>query len=290
MQSLPGVQRILFLNRREADATEAVYIGKMVVLPAEDAYFYDIEAIRYTPSGAVAWHFKAPYGRREGSSILMHCVDKDNAQVQFLPIYFEGTRSPADRAVLALGPGVEELRVLSLSRDATADTGLAELWRMRGALGGFGMSRQALNVELVMRILMPFAFLILSLFAVAMGWAFRLRSLGRLPLLSGLLTPLVPIVFALLSLLYVHAQRVILGFAVIAFGLSAAIIVLAVLQAVLLGISLVMLAGHRRNEPRVAALSHGNHGKAHRRAHRIHRGAVRHALRGAHRALLRQGS
>ncbi|MGA2478076.1 MAG: hypothetical protein ABSG63_04915 [Spirochaetia bacterium] len=240
---LPGVQQILYIDHSEEGATVAVSIGKMVELAAGDAYFYDIEAIRYDSNGAIQWHFTAPYGRREGSAILMRCVDGNDAHVQYLPLYLQGSRPVADRAVLALRPSIAELRALSTRRDALADTGLADLYRMRGALGSLGMSRQALNVEMAMRFLMPFAFLIVSLFAVALGWAFRLRTPGRLPLFPALLTPLVPIVLAVLSLLYVYAHRVIAGFTVLAFGLGTALVILGVLQAVLLGLSLVMLAG-----------------------------------------------
>jgi tetratricopeptide (TPR) repeat protein len=240
---LPGVQQILFLDHTAEGTSEVVSIGKMVELPAGDAYFYDIEAIRFDSRGAIQWHFAEPYGRREGSSILMHCIDSKDARIQYLPIYLQGSRPAAERAVLALRPGITELRALSARRDALADTGLAELYRMRGVLGSLGMSRQALNVEMTMRFLMPFAFLIVSLFAVAMGWAFRVRTLGRLPLFPALLTPLVPIVLAVLSLLYIYAHRVIAGFAVLAFGLGTALVILGVLQAVLLGFSLVMLAG-----------------------------------------------
>jgi tetratricopeptide (TPR) repeat protein len=242
--SLPGVQQILFVDHAQQEAVLAVSIGKMVELPGGEAYFYDIEAIRYRPTdGSVQWHFTAPYGRWEKNSILMHCIDRNDARAQFVPKYLQGTRPPAERALLAVAPGLPELRALSARRSALADTGLNELFLMRGALGSLGLSREALNVEMIMRFLMPFAFLITSMFAVALGWAFRMRTPGRLPLLPALLTPLVPIVLAVLTLLYVYAQQVVAGFAVIAFGLGAAIVILGVLQAVLLGLSLVMLAG-----------------------------------------------
>jgi hypothetical protein len=55
--------------------------------------------------------------------------------------------------------------------------------------------------------------------------------------------PLLPVVLALMSLLYLHAHRVIIGFTVIGFGLTVAFIALAALQLVLLAFSLVLLAG-----------------------------------------------
>lgn len=243
METLPGTQNILFLNVREKDATEAVYIGKMVEQSQGDAYFYDIEAIRYDSAGAVAWHFEASYGRKEGASILMNCVDKTDTRIRYIPRYLQGTRVPAELTVLALRPTVEQLRSLSLGRDALAVLGLAELWRMRGDLASFGLSREALTVDMAMKMLMPFVFLILSIFALSLGWAYRARYLGRLSLFAVILMPLVPLVLSVLSLLYVHAHRVIIGFTVLAFGFTAALVVLAALQVVLLAVALVMLAG-----------------------------------------------
>ncbi len=243
METLPGTQNILFLNVKEKDATEAVYIGKMVEQSLGDAYFFDIEAVRYDAAGAVMWHFGAPYGRREGDSILMNCVDRTDSRLRFLPRYAQGTRAPAEMNVLALRPTVEQLRSLSLGRDALAVLGLAELWRMRADLASFGLSREALSVDMGMKMLMPCVFLILSIFALSLGWAFRARYFGRLSIFAVILMPLVPLVLSVLSLLYVHAHRVIIGFTVLAFGFSAALAVLAALQVILLAIALIMLAG-----------------------------------------------
>lgn len=243
IEMLPGTQGILFLNRNDAESTEAVSVGKMVELPGGDAYFFDIEAVRYDASGSVAWHFSAPYGRRDGDSILMHAVDDRDPAVQHLPLYLQGTRPAPDRFVLRLLPTVEELRGLSSSRTALAGMSISEMWRLRGRLGSYGLARQSINVEMTMRLVMPFAFLILSILCTAMGWAMRVRGGERLPAAGIVLMPLLPIVLALMSLLYLHAHRVIIGFTVIGFGLTVALIVLAGLQLVLLAVSLVLLAG-----------------------------------------------
>ena len=120
---------------------------------------------------------------------------------------------------------------------------ISEMWRLRGRLGSYGLARQSLSVEMTMRLVMPFAFLILSILCTAMGWALRVRGGERLPAAGIVLMPLLPIVLALMSLLYLHAHRVIIGFTVIGFGLTVAFIVLAALQLVLLAVSLVLLAG-----------------------------------------------
>jgi len=135
------------------------------------------------------------------------------------------------------------MRSLSLGHDALAVLGLAELWRMRTDLGSFGLSREALTVDMAMKLLMPCVFLILSVFSLSLGWAFRARYFGKLSFVAVIMIPLVPLVLSVLSLLYVHAHRVVIGFAVLAFGFTAALVVLAALQVVLLVVALIMLAG-----------------------------------------------
>jgi tetratricopeptide (TPR) repeat protein len=243
VELLPGTQGILFLNRNDGESAEAVSVGKMVDLPGGDVYFFDIEAFRYDASGNVAWHFTARYGRREGDSILMRGVDSRDRAAQSQPLYLEGARSGPERNVLRLAPTVQELRALSSSRTAFAGIGISDMWRLRSRLGAYGLARQSLGVEMTMRLVMPFAFLILSILCTAMGWALRMRSSERPPVVGILLMPLLPVVLALMSLLYLYAHRVIVGFTVIGFGLTVSFIVMAALQLILLAFSLVLLAG-----------------------------------------------
>jgi hypothetical protein len=244
VELLPGTQSILFFNRNDAESTEAVSIAKMVEIPGGgDTWFFGIEAVRYDASGAVAWHFTAPYGRRERDAILMDGVDRGNQATRSQPLYLEGTRGTPDRVLLRLQPSVEELRALTSGRAALAGMSVPEMWRLRTRLGAYGLARQSLTVELAMRLVMPFAFLILSVLCTALGWSLRLRAGDRAPALGVILLPLLPVALAFLSLLYIHAHRVIVGFTVIGFGLGAAVIVMAVLQVILLAVALALLAG-----------------------------------------------
>ena len=126
---------------------------------------------------------------------------------------------------------------------AAAGMGLPQLWRLRERLASFGMQRESLETGIVMKAFMPLAFLVLAFLSLCFGWAFRARYLGRPPLLAILFIPLVPVAAALASLLYVHAHRIVLGFAVLAFGLTAALIVGAALSLVLLAVALALTAG-----------------------------------------------
>ncbi len=248
MTALPGTDRILFINRSEKDFTEAVFIGKMVEAGRQGTYLIDLEAIRYRPTGETLWHFKAPYGKLEEMAdgrreILLLCVDRDAKTVPAGPEYLSGSRPASERNLLIIAPTTEELAALSIDGSGAAAMGLPRLWRLRDRLGAFGLQREALETDIVMMAFMPFAFLALTFFSLSFGWAYRARYLGRPPLIAILFIPLVPVAAALASLLYVHAHRIVLGFAVLAFGLTAALIISAALSLVLLALALALTAG-----------------------------------------------
>jgi hypothetical protein len=239
---LPGTDNILFLNSDEKGPPEAVAIGKLVESGGE-VYAQNVEALRYQIDGTVVYHFTARYGKLSGGMLLLHAIDRNNPRLQYMPIYSVGTRAKADQAVLALKPTVEELHALSIDRGAIPTLSLASLWRMKGTLADFGLMKQELSVQIVMDALMPFVFLTLSFLAVSFGWALRARYLARPPLALFIFVPLAPFVVSLLSLLWVFAHRIFLGFIVLAFGLGAALAACAILEMVVLVIALIMLAG-----------------------------------------------
>lgn len=248
MDSLPGTREILFINESGKDFTEAVLIGKMAEASREGTYFFDIEAVRYRPSGEVLWHLRAPCGKLEqaaagGRAILMLCVDRDDRAAQAGPRYLSGSRPAAERNLLPVFPTTEELAALTMDGSGAAGMGLPQLWRLRERLASFGMQRESLETGIAMKAFMPLAFLVFAFLSLSFGWAFRARYLGRPPVVAILFIPLVPVAAALASLLYVHAHRIVLGFAVLAFGLPAALIVGAALSLVLLAIALALTAG-----------------------------------------------
>ena len=248
MDSLPGTREILFINANGKDFTEAVLIGKMVEANRKGTYLFDIEAVRYRPTGEVLWHLSAPYGKLEatadgGRAILLRCVDRGDRSGQNGPRYLSGSRPAAERNMLPITPTTEELAALRIDGGGAAGMGLPGLWRLRERLASFGMQRESLETEIVMKAFMPLAFLVLAFLSLSFGWAFRARYLGRPPLFAILFIPLVPVAAALASLLYVHAHRIVLGFVVLAFGLTAALIVGAAISLVLLAVALALTAG-----------------------------------------------
>ena len=249
--ALPGVERILWFNRNDGTATEAVWAGRMVTIGREggtERWFFDVEAIRYDAKGAIAWHLSAPRARLsdDEKTLLLRGVDPIDRKKFTEATYHAGAgaRPRDERNILLLGVGIEDLPVHSLDRAPLAGTSMAELWRIRRSLPWGSRLHTEASVELATRAAKPFAFLVVCLFAVAFGWSLRGRWTGRVPALAYLAAPAIVAAVGFLVQLYLHAHRVLLGFVVLSLGgLTAAAIVLGALELVLVAVALAVLAG-----------------------------------------------
>jgi hypothetical protein len=196
--------------------------------------------------GAVAWHLSAPRARLsdDEKALLLEGVDRADPRKATRARYHAGTRPEAVRNLLPLGVAVEDLPLHALASSPLDGTGLAELWRIRRSLARGNRLHAEVTVELATRAAKPFVFLVVSLFAVAFGWSLRGRWTGRAPALAYVAAPAIVAAAGIIAQLYLHAHRVLLGFVVLSLGgLTAAAIVLGVLQLVLVAVALAVLAG-----------------------------------------------
>jgi hypothetical protein len=260
---LPGTQDLLFVNPREDGARELVSIGRMAAGP-EGAFFRNIEVLRFG-GGSPPYHYLARYGKLKASEasqgqqgagvrldVLLHGIDRQIRGRDLLPRILEGSARPGSRTpryLLELAPSREELEALvapgSGAQDNLAGVSLTALWQARRNAGRYGQIEAFLAQELLMRLLLPFAFLNLGLLAMAVGWSYRFVSVGRRPVLAYLFLPVFPVAASLLYSLYLRAHRILLGYALLAWQFRTALIALGVLEGVILAAMLVSLAGQR---------------------------------------------
>jgi hypothetical protein len=244
--ALPGVGRLLWFA--EGADTVAMWAGRMISIEREDGterWLFDVEAVKVDTRSGVAWHLAAPSARLsdDEKTLLLRGVDRSDPKKGSGPVYIAGTRPAAERTILPLGIGVEDLLFRSLDRAPIAGHGMAELWRIRRSLARTDAMHAAISVELATRAAAPFAFLVMSLFAVAFGWSLRGRWAGRTPAIAYLAAPVIVAAAGILTQLTVHAHRVLLAFAVTSLSLTAAAIVLGALELVLVAAALAVLAG-----------------------------------------------
>jgi hypothetical protein len=261
MDPLPGPQGLLFLNGRSGGAREIVSIGKMVSTAGE-TFFKDIEVLRIAPGGRVELHYLAPYGRLEPSQVspggqagspraglLLRGIDRRRPGRDLLPRAIQGSlRVQEPRYLLALAPRPEELPALRAppgpgGADRLRGVSLDTLWLARAGISAYGQLEAALSLEILMRLLLPFAFLNLGLLAMALGWSHRLVSARRPPPAAYLVIPLFPVAAALLAGVYLKVHRALAAYALLTWGFHPALVGLAVLEGAILAVMLIVLAG-----------------------------------------------
>ncbi len=259
MDPLPGPQGLLFLNGGPQGTREIVSIGKMVSAAGE-TFFKDIEVLRVA-SGRVQLHYLAPYGKLESGAaaglgqagagsagVLLRGIDREHSGRDLLPRAITGSlRGGETRYVLSLAPRPEDLPALRApgpaGRSRLGGVSIDTLWLARGRVAVYGQLEAALSMEILMRLLLPFAFLNLGLLAMALGWSYRLASAGRPPLAAYLVIPLFPVAAALLAGVYLKVHRLLAAYALLSWGFRPALVGLALLQGAILAVMLVLLAG-----------------------------------------------
>ena len=261
MDPLPGPQGLLFLNGGSKGTREIVSIGKMVSTAGE-TFFKDIEVLRVA-SGRVQLHYLAPYGKLESgqappagqgqaggshAGVLLRGIDRGRPGRELLPRPIVGSlRREEPRYLLSLAPRPEDLAALRApgpaGRSRLGGVSLDTLWLAREGIGAFGQLESALSLEILMRLLLPFAFLNLGLLATALGWSYRLTG-GRRPSLAAyLVIPLFPVAAALLAGVYLKVHRLLAAYALLSWGFRPALVGLAVLEGAILAVMLILLAG-----------------------------------------------
>jgi hypothetical protein len=239
--SLPGVQQVLFLNGRTDKYTEFLYLGKLVTVP-QGIYAMDVELFRISPDGKVLLHLKAPYGKVIGKHLVLRAIDREDADNRIEPTVYAGAIPKDTGPVFRLAVPPSDLDMIAAGSGHLASVGLVPLWTSVKMLRSYGYSPEPIYLEILLRLLMPFSFVVLSLFATSLGWRLRSRYLTRPPLLALLLIPVVPFVINYAVRLYTYGFRLILGFLQLYTGFTVTLVVLVATQAVLLGLALLTLA------------------------------------------------
>jgi len=252
---VPGIDGILFVNVRQDDRREIVYVDNLVETEA-GAFVTGVEVIQFEVGGEVTLHLASARGKllprtdeQEGSVIVLTGLDRRNPDRRESPVYFVGdprrlAASERFENLLPVNLSREDLQVLRLGFPAAPRLGLGALWQLRKRSEQYGYPGAELAREILDRILQPFSFLILCLFSVSLGWSFRIGR-ARPPRLGYLFLPFFPLGVAVLTALYLTAQKMILDFILGTLGFGSALAVLLVLQGALLFVSLSVLAGQR---------------------------------------------
>lgn len=243
--ALPGKGGILFKNGSAEGRVEIIAIERMVELGG-DVFFKDVEVISFDSSGEINYHLHAPYGKLVNNHLNMNAMDRFQAGKSSPPDYWQGGESDLlPLHSIKLNPDRELLSRLSMDSQDLKGWDLMSLWQAREKIETFGLVTEKLDIALLLTLLKPFLFLILSLISVSLGWSLRARYLARPPIIALLFIPLFPLVVFFLVMVIIYGHKLLLGFLLLSLGFWPALITLCILESLLLMVSLLTLAAQK---------------------------------------------
>ena len=242
--TLPGIDNIVFLD---GDLT-LIYIGKMILLEKEKAFFFNIEVMTLDKSGEISRRYRAPYGKfissSNSNSIIMHAIDRDNSNISIKPEYLIGKAGRPEDIILRLTPNLEVLTYLGQVGNSMKFMNALEIFKVASIFSNYGYIKEPAQIILLERIIKPFTFLIVSFISVSIGWLLRIRKY-TFPWLAIILVPIIPYLLKNILSIYEYGMELLLGFALLKTGFYMALTILIVSQAIILFFSLVSIAGQR---------------------------------------------
>lgn len=240
----PGSNDILFTTAGDDAAADRRFVSiRRLVSTRAGTYARDVEVIDVAANGGIRRHMQAPYAKLRSGRFVLQVVERGTDQLLYRPTY---------RVRPAGGEGLPYVVVMHTARElhALRDTGprfsgvsVAELLIMEDFFPRLGYSVDGVRLALAMRLVRPFSFVILSFFAVAAGWAWRTRYIARPPVLVLALLPTLPFILSIVTTLYHYLHRALLGLIVPLGGFTELIIATVLIEALLLLVSLAVLAG-----------------------------------------------
>jgi tetratricopeptide (TPR) repeat protein len=234
---LPGILNIIFINSDENGEREIIHIDKLVK-KGKDIYFYGIEVFKF--AGKLEYHLSAPYGKLIDNHINMKCLDREGQIIQ--PLYKSGASGDMG-AIIPLSVPAGYLPAFSLEEGRLDSLGLYELFELRKLYDPAGFDAIEVELRLLIRVARPFLYLIMAVLAVAMGWSYRTRYLGRPPLVTYILVPVLPFATVILADFILQAHKILLNFFLLSLSFTYAVIFLLLIELLFLVFSLLLLSG-----------------------------------------------
>jgi hypothetical protein len=239
--ALPGSPDVAFVNRRTDESVELVSIGKLVHSPS-GVFAQHVELLETTYSGRTLRHVSGAYGELQGGYFVLNVIDRETAARNVTPTVHVGSPDAATEGLIEIVPSAHDLRLLASVSRNPATANMTALSRTITALESYGLVAAPVELELLMRLVTPFSFLLVSLLMIGFGWRFRSRYLHLPPIPTLILIPAAPLFILPVYYALQYSQRILLSTILLSIGVVATLVLMIVLQAILLLLALSYVA------------------------------------------------
>lgn len=208
--------RNVFFVIKKADGTNASIFIKGVTYTRADgkdmAFLRDFEYVQFDRNNAVQYQISVPYVKmfpytqakgRPRPELLLRAVDRDIAGSAILPFVVSGEVPERDQNILVLEMPYDDFNSIVTANRGAESMPLIDLYRFVDRAEVYGFSRSVYLTELIDRLADPFLILIVSIYALILGWRYRLAQSALFKFWWILMIPLFPV----LSLCIIETLR-----------------------------------------------------------------------------------
>ena len=204
-------------------------------------YVVDVEGLGLGPDGKVRYHFTAPYGKFIDRMLVLRCLQRTGGE-ELRPVYLKGSPPEKSPYQIPMQPSPDDLRLLSLGKTDVERLQVWTLFSLAPLYRAFGLDEVPVYHAFFEHLFFPFAFIVLSFFALGLGWRFKSRYLARPPIACFLFLPVLPVLAGLFFELYHYLWRLLAVSSLAAWGFYPALAIFLALQGVFLALALVFVA------------------------------------------------
>jgi len=233
-------QDLLFVNERNAEYTELIYFGAVTRYTGV-VYVQRVEVLRLDPQGSVISHVTSMYGKIDNNHLILRVLDRDNPQLSQEPEYLAGPPLELD-GVIEIDTTANDLMVLTAVARDVRSASIGDLFGASSLVAEHGLPSEPLQLELVLRLMAPFTYILFGLLAMGLGWRYRTRYLHHPALPTIILVPLLPVLLVPVFASLQYSQRVVAATFLLWTGQTGSIALGLAFQAVLLVLGLGYVA------------------------------------------------
>ncbi|GEM_PF-2712905 len=232
----------LGLDIGEASRFHELFFFENLVPTYGGLYATGVEVIRFREPGEIEYHLRSDYAKLRDQHLILRALDRDDPELVFEPEVLHGTLPGEFRHVLPVAAPPELIVELARARSDMSAGSLTGLLQLLRSEHRFGYDRSELRFELLMRLLVPFSFIVLSVAALAAGRRLSGRYLSVPPMLTAVGIVLLPPAAIVAYQVYRYAWQLVVGVLALQMPLAAAAAVLSLLQTVMLFAVLIWAA------------------------------------------------
>jgi hypothetical protein len=242
---------VFSIPRIESGGRTVIRTGSLSVF-SDTAYALNIEILGFDALRRPVYSITAPYARivpvtiagRARSVIYMRALDRNNKELRWEPVW-EGQREQeagqGGGAELVVDMAYEDIITACESDVGDTNYHFTSLHTAGARLPDYGFVPEVFSVLEIRSIAEPLMLLPLSIFAIIVGWRYRVR-IGRARYVLIPMLVVLPVVFNTLVHLYRHLNNALAIWLALSLSLPAAIAVSIGISAVLFVIAIIALA------------------------------------------------